>query len=91
MKSNVQWPKEWFNGYTYLTFEGLDVRVPLFYNEVLTRQYGNFMTIPSDVTAMNGRVHGNVIFAPDTPYKSFLQLMNLKDNNPDTQVKVKHK
>lgn len=70
-RSNVQWPKEWFNGYTYLTFEGLDVRVPLFYNEVLTRQYGNFMTIPSDVTAMNGRVHGNVIFAPDTPYKSF--------------------
>ena len=70
-RSNVHWPKEWYEGYSYLNFEGLKVRVPLFYKEVLTRQYGDFMKLPKDVGAMNGRSHGTVTFEPDIPYKEY--------------------
>lgn len=72
-RSNVHWPREWYEGYTHLSFEGLKVRVPLFYGEVLTRQYGNYMKIPEKVTAMNGRSHGSVTFDPETPYKAFFE------------------
>lgn len=73
-RSNVQWPKKWYDGYSYLSFEGLRVRVPLFYKEILTRQYGNFMKLPDNVHAMNGRSHGSVTFEPDIPYREYFEL-----------------
>lgn len=77
-RSNVHWPKEWYEGYCYLSFEGMKVRVPLFYKEVLARQYGNYMEIPNNVAAMNGRCHGNVTFAPETPYEEFFASQKAK-------------
>lgn len=70
-RTNVQWPREWYDGYCLLEFEGLKLRAPLFYKEVLSRQYGNFMKFPEDVTAMNGRCHGNITFDPNLPYKEY--------------------
>lgn len=70
-RTNVQWPREWYDGYCFLEFEGLKLKAPLFYKEVLSRQYGNYMKLPDDVTAMNGRCHGSVTFDPDTPYKDY--------------------
>lgn len=72
-RENVHWKAEWFDGYVNLTFENLQVRAPLFYKEVLARQYGNFMNLPKDVTAANGRCHGTVTFDPDTPYTDFVK------------------
>lgn len=70
-RPNVQWPREWYDGYCLLEFEGLKLRAPLFYKEVLARQYGNYMKLPKNVKAMNGRVHGNITFEPDVPYKVY--------------------
>lgn len=70
-RTNVHWPRQWYEGYCYLVFEGLKVRAPLFYKEILTRQYGNFMKLPNDVSAMNGKSHGSVTFEPDIPYKEY--------------------
>lgn len=79
-RSNVQWPREWYDGYCYLTFEGMKVRVPLFYKEILTRQYGNYMKIPNDVTAMNGKSHGEVTYEPDIPYKEYFNSLQTQHN-----------
>lgn len=70
-RENVHWPRMWYSGYYYLPFENLMLRAPLFYNDVLKKQYGNYMTIPSNVSAANGRVHEKVTFEPDTPYKEY--------------------
>lgn len=72
-RENVHWKAEWFDGFVLLPFENLQVRAPLFYKEVLARQYGNFMKLPQDVTAANGRCHGEVTFDPDTPYADFVK------------------
>lgn len=79
-RPNVQWPREWYDGYCYLDFEGMKVRAPLFYKEILSRQYGNFMKLPDDVGAMNGRCHGEVTFVPDVPYKQYFSELTEKNN-----------
>ena len=71
VKGNTQWPAAWFDGYCYLSFEGLRLRAPLFYTKVLTLEYGDYMKLPDDVSAMNGREHGDVTFDADTPYKEW--------------------
>lgn len=70
-RGNVQWPAEWYDGYCYLPFEDLKLRAPIFYPEIMTLQYGDYMRMPDDVTAMNGRMHGSTVFDPDTPYKEW--------------------
>lgn len=72
-RENVHWKAEWFDGYVYLQFENLRVRAPLFYKEILTCLYGDFMKLPDDVTAANGRCHGTVTFDPDVPYSDFVK------------------
>ena len=37
----------------------------------MTLQYGDYLRMPDDVTALNGRMHGSTIFDPDTPYKEW--------------------
>ena len=72
-RTNVQWKREWFDDYIYLPFENLMLRAPKFYKEVLTRQYGDFMKLPTDITAPNFKSHGKVIFDPDTPYVEYIR------------------
>lgn len=72
-REKVHWKSEWFDGYVMLPFENIELRAPLFYKEMLARLYGNFMAIPKDVTAANGRCHGEVTFDPDTPYANFVK------------------
>lgn len=78
-RNNVQWRREWYEGYTYLPFEGMQVRVPLFYKEILQHQYGNFMKIPKNIAAKNGRCHGSVTFEPDVPYKEYFANLSAKE------------
>lgn len=72
-RENVHWKTEWFDGYVNLQFENLQVRAPRFYKEVLKRQYGDFMKLPDDVTAANGRSHGEITFDPETPYSEYVK------------------
>ncbi|WP_159634895.1 LicD family protein [Sphingobacterium composti Ten et al. 2007 non Yoo et al. 2007] len=40
------WPKSWFSGFVLKEFEGLSVRVPAMYNEILVQVYGDYMKLP---------------------------------------------
>ncbi|MCY4778537.1 LicD family protein [Sphingobacterium sp. UT-1RO-CII-1] len=40
------WPKEWFESYEIMSFEGLEVRIPAAYNLILAQVYGNYMELP---------------------------------------------
>ena len=71
----VHWKREWYDGYTYLEFEGMKLRAPLFYREILQKQYGfGYMKY---IKGKNN--HGGVTFDPDTPYKEYCEKM--KENN----------
>ena len=72
-RENVQWPRKWFEDYTFLPFETIYLRAPLYYHEVLSRQYGDYMSIPSDISAPNGKIHGEITFNPDLPYKDYIR------------------
>ena len=61
------WFKTHYAGYCYLPFEFLKLRAPLFYKEIMTRQYGDFMKMPKDVMHAEGS-HGSTFFDPDTSY-----------------------
>lgn len=49
------WPKEWFEGYEIMCFEGLNVRIPKGYDHILTQVYGNYMSLPP----LENRVSGH--------------------------------
>ena len=67
----TQWPAIWHEGYTYLPFENLLLRVPLFYKEILTRQYGNWNERPKKKGNGAGNTHGTATFEPDIPYMKY--------------------
>lgn len=72
-RKNVWWPSEWFDDYVMLPFEGRYYRAPIRYREVLTKQYGNYMEIPKDIYAANGRMHENIVFNPETSYVKYYE------------------
>ena len=74
-RENVQWPRDWFDGYVYLPFEHLQLRAPLFYKEVLRKQYGDFMKFPEDINAANGKTHGQITFDQEVSYKEYCGLV----------------
>ena len=75
-RENVHWSKEWYKDCIRMNFENLSLCVPACYHEILTRQYGDYMKIPEDINAKNGRSHDGITFDPDTPYKEYFE--NLK-------------
>lgn len=64
---NVFWDAAWFSDYRYMTFEHLSLRVPIGYDAVLRRQYGNYQEIPS-LEQRGQNQHGEVFLDPDRPY-----------------------
>lgn len=76
-KTRSQWPRIWYDGYINLPFENLTLRAPLFYKDVLIKLYGDYMRIPKNVLAANGKLHGSVVFDPDTPYKEYFEKMKM--------------
>ena len=41
-------PKEWFDGYVEMPFEDTIIRMPVGYDEYLTKQFGDYMTVPPE-------------------------------------------
>lgn len=41
-------PKSWFDDFIYGEFEGLKVKLPIGYDELLTKMYGDYMTPPPE-------------------------------------------
>ncbi|MBD1432235.1 LicD family protein [Sphingobacterium sp. DN00404] len=40
------WPKSWFDGVVMMSFEGIEVRLPVGYDQLLTQVYGDYMQLP---------------------------------------------
>ena len=72
-RENVQWNKSWYSDTVRLSFENLSLCAPIGYDKILTKQYGNYMKIPDDISAKNGRSHDGVTFDPNTPYKEYFE------------------
>lgn len=70
-RPHTQWKREWFEEYQMQPFEHLMLRIPKGYHDVLTTQYGDYMKIPDDVNAPNGRFHDSIVFEPGIPYIDF--------------------
>lgn len=67
-RPHTQWNREWFEEYQMQPFEHLMLRIPKGYHQVLTTQYGDYMKIPEDVSAPNGRFHDSIVFEPEIPF-----------------------
>lgn len=62
-----QFNKNVFNDIIYVPFENMLVPVPAAYDDMLTRQYGNYMDFPP--IEERGEWHGGMLeFDPDKPY-----------------------
>lgn len=44
--TNREFPQEYFNDYTYMTFEDTEIRVPVKYSEYLKQDFGDYMQLP---------------------------------------------
>lgn len=42
------WPKEWFDDAVEHPFEDIYIAIPVQYDEVLRKEYGDYMAIPED-------------------------------------------
>ncbi len=72
------WLRSSFEDYIVMDFEGIPVRVPIGYDEVLTRNYGNYMEFPP--IADRGMWHRRLTQIPDKPYKEYLEEMLKKES-----------
>lgn len=43
---DLVFPKEWFDDYVLMPFESTMIRLPIGYHQYLTKQFGDYMTIP---------------------------------------------
>ena len=74
------WPLVYFQNYCYLPFENLTLGAPLFYCEVMRKQYGeNYMEYPENYKEFpiepgcpaGVSTHGGAFFDPDKPYTEY--------------------
>ena len=71
----------------YMPFENLQLPVPRNYEAFLTHAYGDYMKFPP--VEERGKWHDNVIlFAPDVPYKKFLEARGKKCNAGKTEQEI---
>lgn len=61
--------REWYKDVVYLPFEHTQIPVPVCYEQVLTRQYGDWHKF-----VRGGSLHQNIIFDPDVPYATYINL-----------------
>lgn len=64
------WDKEWWKEIKMMPFEFLSVPIPVDYDKILRRQYGDYLSFPK----INERVnHEYLDIAPDIPYNIYFQ------------------
>ena len=76
--------EEWFQNSKELAFEDTSISVPEMYDEILTKQYGDYMKPVIEASS-----HGDTIVDINTPYNQFLekhhdQIMTLWENRSGT-------
>ena len=63
-----KYDNSWFDKYIEVPFMNLKVKITADYDELLTRQYGNYMEIPKN---KNGSIHGHVFFDTEKSYVEY--------------------
>lgn len=63
-----KYENSWFKDFVKLQFEYLEVTCVKNYDQLLKRQYGDYMKIPKD---KNGSKHGGVFFDTERSYKTY--------------------
>lgn len=61
--------REWHKEIIYLPFEHMEIPAPACYEQILTRQYGNWHQF-----VRGGTAHENIILNPDVPYTTHINL-----------------
>lgn len=67
LECRFHWEKEWFLETEYVKFEYLNIPIPIMYDKILEKSYGNYMEI-----VKGGSEHGGVIFDTEKSYKEYL-------------------
>lgn len=70
-KEHLIFPAKAFDDYVMMPFEGVNVRVPAGYEELLVKLYGKWREYPPEKE--RGRKNDSIIFDPDTPYTSYIE------------------
>ena len=63
-----KYERKWLEELVDVPFENITVSISKYYDDWLTRQYGDYMTIPKN---KNGTVHGGVFFDTEKSYKEY--------------------
>ena len=75
--------KEWYRETIILPFENIEVPVPIGYDKVLRKQYGNNYMTPIHITSMHGE---EILFDTKKSYKEYLPLLR-KERNKEFKKK----
>ena len=75
--------KEWYRETIILPFENIEVPVPIGYDKVLSKQYGNNYMTPIHITSMHGE---EILFDTKKSYKEYLPLLR-KERNKEFKKK----
>ena len=73
---NLIWNTEWFEDTVELPFENITVTAPIGYEEMLTKQYGDWK-----IPVRNAAYHEMYMFDADTPYTDVISRINDKSDS----------
>ena len=65
------YPKEYFDKIKLVPFEGFNIPIPVEYDKILTKFFGNYMEFPPIEKRDGG--HGGAVFDADIAYKDYLK------------------
>lgn len=68
--SRLTWKRKDFNSTVLVDYENGYIPAPIGYENILKKQYGNYMEYPSDEEKIN--FHG-IVFDPDIPYEAYIK------------------
>lgn len=66
------WDKDWFNETINCKFEDIEIAIPVKFDEVLRKEFGDYMRIPKNKTS--GNMHGECFFDTEKSYKEYLEI-----------------
>lgn len=75
LSNRLLFPTLWFEDYVEMPFEDTIMRLPIGYNEMLTKQFGNYMMPPSDE---DRKTHSGGIVDVDRSYKFYQKEYSMK-------------
>jgi lipopolysaccharide cholinephosphotransferase len=68
------WPAHCFEQSIKHKFENMDVEIPIGYDEILTKTYGDYMSYPP--VKERGEKNNQIFFDPDVPYTHYTNMLD---------------